>query len=470
MDTDSDELVISPSSEDSPKKYIRTLSGDMMTLQKGGIPNLELLKEKQKETPLGEYLTTPSGTKGKEKLVADMTVDMSAELPQVPSSPQFSRLPQVPVPPTPPLPPVPLPSASERLIEASPIVDLPPLPPIPPVSLKMDRIEQFAMVSKPSEVVSNPLKTYVNDFRDRMKEKNASAMTVLAAEQDAGPVSLIGQIDTNSPEESSQKGQWFVIVGIILFIISGVAVYVAYQKYGGTLAPVIITPTESAPIFIDSRSNISGSSVDLIRAIKENSLDPLPTNTVRLLSIATTSAPNKNNILTILNARAPGLLMRNIDSSGGMIGIVNTNGGQSPFFILSVSSYSATFSGMLSWETTIFNDLGTLFPFSTSSPSTVPPFIPKTISASTTATTTVAKTSPQVTPTPSKTATTSKVALKVGFRDEVVSNHDVRVYRDASNKSLIIYGYWDQKTLIIARDPAGFAEILARLATAHTSR
>jgi hypothetical protein len=75
-----------------------------------------------------------------------------------------------------------------------------------------------------------------------------------------------------------------------------------------------------------------------------------------------------------------------------------------------------------------------------------------------------------VTPTPSKTATTSKVALKVGFRDEVVSNHDVRVYRDASNKSLIIYGYWDQKTLIIARDPAGFAEILARLATAHTSR
>ena len=54
------------------------------------------------------------------------------------------------------------------------------------------------------------------------------------------------------------------------------------------------------------------------------------------------------------------------------------------------------------------------------------------------------------------------------FHDEVVSNHDVRIYRDAAGKSILLYGYWNQFTLVIARDPAAFTEILGRLATSRS--
>jgi hypothetical protein len=62
------------------------------------------------------------------------------------------------------------------------------------------------------------------------------------------------------------------------------------------------------------------------------------------------------------------------------------------------------------------------------------------------------------------------VGQKTGFKDEVMSNHDVRVYRDVSNKSAIVYGYWNQSTLIIARDSLAFAEVIARLSNASAPR
>lgn len=68
----------------------------------------------------------------------------------------------------------------------------------------------------------------------------------------------------------------------------------------------------------------------------------------------------------------------------------------------------------------------------------------------------------------SSTAATTTPSLKAGFHDEVVSNHDVRVYRDEEGRSIVLYGYWNQTTLIIARDAAAFAELLGRLATSHS--
>ena len=54
------------------------------------------------------------------------------------------------------------------------------------------------------------------------------------------------------------------------------------------------------------------------------------------------------------------------------------------------------------------------------------------------------------------------------FQDESISNHDVRIYRDTAGRSILLYGYWNQSTLVVARDPSVFIEILERLATART--
>ena len=118
--------------------------------------------------------------------------------------------------------------------------------------------------------------------------------------------------------------------------------------------------------------------------------------------------------------------------------VVGTGGKQSPFFILSVASYGDTFAGMLSWEPTMPRDLGALFHSYLTN-----------VSTSTSAT------------------STPKVSAPILFRDEVISNHDVRIYRDAEGRSILLYGYWNQTTLIIARDPEAFIEIAGRISTSR---
>jgi hypothetical protein len=152
-------------------------------------------------------------------------------------------------------------------------------------------------------------------------------------------------------------------------------------------------------------------------------------------------------------------------SDGSIAGVVNVDGETYPFFILSVSSYSTTFAGMLSWEKTMPADLAGLFPaFAPISPA------PASVATTTTAATTTAKTK-------TKKATTLVAApppppvipvSTAGFYDETVSNHDVRVYRDDAHRSVLLYGYWNQNTLIIARDPDSFSEIVQRLANSHS--
>lgn len=331
-------------------------------------------------------------------------------------------------------------SPSERLIEAS---ALPPVPqpvaaPVAPPSIP----EPKPILPKEEEKPA-PLKTYSGDFSERVQETHASTATVLAAEQDAASWPASPGVAVQA--DSTHPNYWLIAAGILLLIAGSVGGYFVYSRYIAMLAPAITAPGIATPIFVDSHEQISGDDNALKQAIKQSASKPLLLNTVRALSL--TGAPDGATVFSSLNVHAPDILLRNINAAGSMAGIVNTNSGQAPFFILSVGSYRATFSGMLSWERTMLTDLGPFFPMHPVAKATA-------VSSSTT--------------TPTTVATTTAILARSGFRDEVVSNHDVRVYRDAEGRSILLYGYWDQATLVIARDPAAFAEILTRLATSRS--
>lgn len=273
-----------------------------------------------------------------------------------------------------------------------------------------------------------------------MKETHASTMTVLAAEQDAAPEAPAD--DEAAQKESVQKNVLYSIAGVLFIVVGGIGIYSAYTRYHVAMTPVTVALSAPAPIFVDSREQVSGTDAALLRAIGQSLGEPLALNAVRLLAFTDASTTDRT-IFSALNLHAPGIVLRNISSSGSMAGIVNTSSGQSPFFILSVASYSAVFSGMLSWESTMPGDVAGLFP----------PYS-EAHTASSTATTT-------------PVAVPSTTNLKVGFRDEVASNHDVRVYRDSMNRSVLLYGFWNQSTLVIVRDATAFAEIIGRLATSQ---
>jgi hypothetical protein len=326
------------------------------------------------------------------------------------------------------------PAPAERLVASSPIREM-PLPTPAPIPGPQKEAPSYT----PPAPLDAPIKTYEGDFSERMKETNASPATVLAAEQDRTQREAPQAVPEE--EKTSRANLLYIIAGVILILAGGVGAFYAYSRYLATSAPVVLTAGPSAPIFVDEREQISGTGAALVSAITQSINRPFTSGTIRLISIATTTS---GTVFAALPLSAPAVLLRNVNMDGSMAGVVTVSGIRSPFFILSVSSYSTTFAGMLSWEGAMPNNLAALFPAYPSAP------------APTTSTTT-----PQ-------TATTTPVATtKPGFRDEVVSNHDVRVYRDSAGRSILLYGYWNQSTLVIARNPSAFAEIIGRLATSR---
>ena len=341
------------------------------------------------------------------------------------------------------------------------VPDLVPLTPPPATDISSQipipapiSIPQAPIARAPEAPKTSPIETYANDFSQRMKETQASTATVLAAEQDAGP-------RVPQPLVPEKKFHWNsrIVIGVTLLLLGGTGIYIAYTRYLTNVSPIILAPTVSAPIFVDDREKISGTGPVLLQAIEQSVSRPLSVGSVRLLYMANTT--DTDSVFSALHVSAPDILLRNVNATGSMVGVVNTGSAtaaaagsnQSPFFILSVISYSNTFSGMLSWEPLILRNLEALFPA-----------YPEEISTSPIATTTLATTTPKTTvrlprPAPASVPT---------FVDEVVANHDVRVYRDAAGRSVLLYGYWNQTTLILARDAAAFTEIVQRLATSRT--
>jgi hypothetical protein len=299
----------------------------------------------------------------------------------------------------------------------------------------------------------SPIKTYSGDFAQRVKETGASTATIIAAEQDAPP-QFEEAVATEGPKKIQTGNIIYVAAGTILLVVGLVGSYIAYTRYMIKVTPVAVEPSIRSPIFVDESEQISGNGKTLLRAVEQSATRPLASGAVRHLYLdpAIVAA---GSVFYELNLPAPNVLLRNISKDGSMAGIVNpaptstygTGGKQNPFFILSVSSYGDTFSGMLSWEQKMPSDLSVLFP----------PFVEEKAILPVSTTTVVTPTQPTQ-------------LIQPSFHDETAANHDVRVYRDSENRSVFLYGYWNQTTLIIARDPAAFIEIASRLATSRAQR
>lgn len=296
------------------------------------------------------------------------------------------------------------------------------------------------------EAAPAPLHTFTSDFSSLFKHRKASVATIIAAQQDAERAA-----PELYPKPKSHRTLVYMIVGGVLLVLGVVAALYAYGAYLTKNMPVALTPVAPAPIFVDERAQISGSGPQLLDAILQSVATPISSGHVRLLYTAE-SLSGTSTVFASLQLPAPGRVLRNLKTDGAMAGVVQTGGAQSPFFILPVSSYGETFAGMLSWETSMKNDLASLFP-------ALPP-LPV-------ATTTASSTPPKK---GSKVATTTPPAPVYipGFKDEIIANHDARVYRDDANRVVLVYGYWNQSTFVIARDADAFTEILQRLATSRT--
>jgi hypothetical protein len=165
----------------------------------------------------------------------------------------------------------------------------------------------------------------------------------------------------------------------------------------------------------------------------------------------TTIALSGGRLIGALQLSAPDILLRNI-ADESTVGIVHKGPESRAFFIIKVLSYERTFAGMLQWESTMASSLSLLYP---AYPDTA-------IAAPVIATTTKVVNGKKVVVT-TTTPAAPTVVTAPHFVDEVASNHDVRALKDGQGRTILLYGYKDKETLVLARDEAAFGELLNRL-------
>lgn len=410
---------------------------------------------------------------------------------RLPGAPELDALesPEIPLglpKPVPPSTPAPRPVPPTPRVEPPKPAYVPP--PIPKVSSEWTRVPDTAAatiavpaprVTAPSapirkeayrepieeaprplapQAVSDPMHTYTTDFADRIDAKGASTFSVLAAEQDArGTTATTVQA---VPRPQFLKSLVPVLVGILLLTLAGGGLYAAYyfvmNMRDTPIAPLVIPSI----VFADEYRELMGAGLQLLQALATTAGSAHTPNTVTVTYIKETVSDIDGNSMTrpagggpfvrALGLPAPDTLIRNIAEESA-VGIISVGEEPSVFFALRVDSYTRTYASMLTWEPLILRDLALLYPLYPAEANTLPlePVMASSTEASTSS--------------PAVAMPQTQARAVNRFTDAIVANRDVRVLRDTNGKSLVMYGYADKQTLIIARDEAAFGAILARL-------
>lgn len=308
-----------------------------------------------------------------------------------------------------------------------PKVDVPTPP--PPVSVPGSA--PIPLVKPPLPPKASPIHTYKSDFSEHIDANNASVFSVLAAEKDAKK--------SPSPEVLKEKtsNRFKFIGGGMLILLGLIGIWAAYQ-WSQDRSIIPVDDMVPSLVFADSRREVSGKGSDLMRTLAEVAASSVPQGNVVVTYITTASTTDEGSpfkfpapggaLIRALGLPAPSIFLRNVlDES--TVGVIHAGEQTAPFFIFSVSSYERTFSGMLDWEDSIERDLSILYP-----------------------------SYPWDT-----TASSSPLLEPRAFADSVAASRDIRVLKDEEGRSIMVYGYRDKQTLIIARDETAFTQLVERL-------
>jgi hypothetical protein len=418
-------------SEEPKPLAVDTVTGsgpiDLVQLEKD-VENMDIGGNQTKIVPAQKGEPTPEERQ-------DILARLKARAEQNPSTPEElapTNTPQaIPVADSAPV------NYREPLPEA--IIELPPVP------------EEVPLPTPVPEIEPSPLHTYTEDVADEIKNSNASSFSVLAAEKDAParPVAPRASVNKIIP----------IAAGVLLLLL-GIGAILGGYWYMTKNAPVPLVVSSASIVVSDAKVPLTGTGTTLQRAFADLATTDHPSDTITTVyvNVATTTREGITYLpstggafITQMSLSAPDILLRNIDPSS-VAGIVNTSGQSRPFMILRVLSYERTFSGMLTWESTMRSSLSMFYPLYAPN---IPP--PQSQIASTSS-----STPKQILPI-QPIFTSDTTSPQNTFTDEVVSSHDARVLKDVSGRTLLIYGYADKQTLIIARNEAAFTFLISRL-------
>lgn len=277
----------------------------------------------------------------------------------------------------------------------------------------------------PKNISLRGIHTLQTDMAEAVTKNNISEVSLIIEKHEAKKREEVAQRASvvETPTSDSTSIPFHIIRNILIVIVTlavlGGAGYgilkIATQKIQE--APVSTKQAQQSQAFLgyDSLKVVAFSAADLQskQGIKDVLSKDAIANQTGVTSYQTT-VPFKQ-LLFLLSPSMPAEYLRSLGSQDFFGGNQNGN-----FFILSVDSHELAFAGSLQWERSIGSDLFPLFHITDSS----------TLSS---------------------------------FEDRIISNKDVRVALTPDSKMLFVYGFYDSRTLVFARNGIVLKEVYEML-------
>ncbi len=266
------------------------------------------------------------------------------------------------------------------------------------------------------------LRTFQGDVQEAISKNNYSSTTILVKEQERkleNPV--LAKESAEIIGSSNARNKTFILFGVTFIVLGLVSVATLY--YMKSTEKVVVEKQTKAMIAFTEERKIdfeNQNRKNLIEKIIDGKKNNLPVNSVLYLNTTKNdSVISVTELLETISPQMPPSLQRSFKGEY-MLGIYSYDTNE-PFIILSVDDYTLSYPGMLKWEENIVSDLGEIFDAD-------------------------------------KASTTSEL-----FTDETIKNRDIRVLKDTSGNSVLLYSFIDKKTLVITKNENILSAIVGKL-------
>jgi hypothetical protein len=307
--------------------------------------------------------------------------------------------------------------------------------------IKTEPLVKITNIPEPQKQIRPIVRTYKSDVEETIQTSHISSINIALAESRK----KLGQAGKTELEEKKTKMNKNILIisivlifgGILTFLIPKLLIQIQYAP-----KPTPVETVSSKPIMtVDLQEKINIKDINLSRistTLKER-IQQSSTQLGQIKNYYLTEGVGTDeklitsgNFLNLINANVPSEIQRTLKDSY-MFGSHNYNGNQS-FLILKIGSYDTAFSGMLNWETRLWQNFKELFNLQDSGIAT----------------------------------DTNPFAIETKkFQDATFNNKDCRIVKDNNGNIIFLYSFIDDNTIVITTSVDTLKEIINRVSKAR---
>lgn len=361
-----------------------------------------------------------------------------------------------------------------------------PKPIVPkPISLGEDGnkiTEPPKPVEEKGNFVQKPIRTYEGDIAEFMSRRKTSVADMAIAENKRqGEGETIGNEELADQSKSAShigKKLTMLILSLVLIGAGSIGSYYLYKE--SPLSPRAPAATiSSEPVSLVTADyhvtvSIDGSrSYQVIDRVKMELLGQQAPKTIKEISFikavnGTQTAVTGPEMMSFMDIPVPDELARTI-TDDWMFGIYSDDRGERSVFVVATTNYfQNAFAGMLAWENVMADDLRQYLVSSNIYGVANVPVVNEPSMASSTDAISMKTLVPETAAGSSTLSESSDYnsgydTLKGRFVDRIVGNKDVRLFVTDDGKTLFLYSFVNNDTIVLAGSEKALAEILSRL-------